>query len=105
RVAVLEEVFLPERAAAQDSGGAGLQGHLHLLEIIRVIDARRQQYPGPLAGRVQRLEVAAELVVRLVAQRAGELRLVDVAEPAELPGRFDDRLGLPVQEAGIGFLL
>ena len=46
-----------------------------------------------------------ELLVGVVAQRAGKLRLVDVAEPAELAGRLDHRLGLAVHEAGVGLLL
>ena len=39
-----------------------------------------------------------------MAHRARKLRLVDVTEPAELAGQLDHRRGLPIQEAGVGFL-
>ena len=61
--AVLEEVFLPERPAAEDARAAALHRHLHLLEVVGVIDARRQQDPGALAGRVERVQVVLELLV------------------------------------------
>ena len=104
-VAVLEEILFPEGPAAEDAGGAGFHGHADLLVVIRVIDAGGEEHPGPFAGGVEGLEVVVELVVGILAERAGELGLVDVAEPAELAGRLDDRLGLPLDVFGVGLLL
>jgi len=102
---VLEEVFLPEGAAAEDAGAAGLHRHLDLLEVVGVIDAGREEDPGALAGLGEGVEVVDALGVGLVAEGAGELGLVDVAEPADLAGGLDGGLGLAVEVGPVGLLL
>ena len=103
--AVLEEVFLPEGAAAEHARAAALHRHLDLFEVVGVIDPRRQQDPGTLARLGQGVQVVVELVVALVAEGAGELGLVDITISADDPGRLDHRLGLAVEVLLVGLLL
>src|SRR5208283_4342479 len=83
---LLEEVLLPEGPAAEDARGSNTQRQLDLLEIIGKIDARGEQHPGALAGRVQRVQVVLELLFGFVPQCARKFGLVNVAKAAELTG-------------------
>jgi hypothetical protein len=51
------------------------------------------------------LQVLLQLRLGVLAQPAGELRLVNVAEAAEDAGALDDRVGLALQEARAVLLL
>ncbi len=94
RGAILEEVFFPKRSAAEDAAGAALHGHFDLFLVSREIDAGAKQHPRLFAGGAELFEVVAQLSIAVDAEIARELSLVNVAMPAQLTGRFDDRLRL-----------
>ena len=101
----LLEILFPESPAAQDAQCARGHRQLDLLHVVLEINPRREEYPRPLTDRVERPEIVQMLALRLDTHRAGKLRLVDVAERAQEPGRLDGRGAFPRQVTGALLLL
>src|SRR5437899_2031226 len=90
---LFQEVLFPERAAAEHAARSRLHRHLDLTFVIGEIDAGGEEDPRPFRRRIELAKVLLKLLVGLASQRAGEFRLVDIAEAAELASTLEYGVG------------